>query len=137
MKKAIVIIIAAALAFSAFIITANAAADPPKLVYEPVTVTARIGTDVEMRTVAEGSDLVFKWSMLTCEDGNDHVFDLTDKSGVAAFEKNDGSGKMKISFKTNKLDNNRTEGLLIIENIIEFNYGAILYVHAEDDSGHW
>lgn len=135
MKKAIVIIIAAALAFSAFIITANAAADPPKLVYEPVTVTARIGTDVEMRTVAEGSDLVFKWSMLTCEDGNDHVFDLTDKSGVAAFEKNDGSGKMKISFKTNKLDNNRTEGLLIIENIIEFNYGATVMCTVSNGSG--
>ena len=135
MKKAIVIIIAAALAFSVFIITANAAADPPKLVYEPVTVTARIGTDVEMRTVAEGSDLVFKWSMLTCEDGNDHVFDLTDKSGVAAFEKNDGSGKMKISFKTNKLDNNRTEGLLIIENIIEFNYGATVMCTVSNGSG--
>ena len=135
MKKAIAIIIAAALAFSAFIITANAAADPPKLVYEPVTVTARIGTDVEMRTVAEGSDLVFKWSMLTCEDGNDHIFDLTDKSGVAAFEKNDGSGKMKISFKTNKLDNNRTEGLLIIENIIGFNYGATVMCTVSNGSG--
>lgn len=135
MKKAIVIIIAAALAFSAFIITANAAADPPKLVYEPVTVTARIGTDVEMRTVAEGSDLVFKWSMLTCEDGKDHFFDLTDKSGVTAFENHDGSGKMKISFKTNKLDNNRTEGLLIIENIIEFNYGATVMCTVSNGSG--
>ncbi|MBQ1846501.1 MAG: hypothetical protein II135_00715, partial [Clostridia bacterium] len=135
MKKAFVIIIAAAFALSAFIVTANAAADPPKLVYEPVTVTARIGTDVETRTVAEGSDLVFKWSLLTCEDGNDHVFDLTEKAGVTAFEKLDGTGKMKVSFKTNKLEKNRTEALLIIDNIIEFNYGVTVMCTVSNGGG--
>ena len=126
MKKIIVFLMAAVMIMTSFSLSPAAVSekDLPILVYEPLTMTVRHGGRAVLSTTAEGDDLVFSWLMQTSEGGEDKTFDFSKEAGVKGFEALDGTGKMKVTFKTEKLENKRVRHQLIIDNICDFNYGA-------------
>lgn len=127
MKKIIVLLMAAVMIVSCFSVSSVAVSDDdlPTLIYEPMTCTVRTGKSAVLSVTAEGKDLVFSWLMQTSEGGEDRTFDFSKDAGVKGFEALDGTGKMKVTFKTETLENNRVKHQLIIDNIREFNYGAV------------
>ncbi len=127
MKKIIVFLMAAVMILASFTVSPVAVSDDdlPTLVYEPVTCTVRTGERAVLSVTASGDDLVFSWLMQTSEGGEDRTFDFTKDAGVKGFEALDGTGKMKVSFKTENLENGRVKHQLIIDNIRDFNYGAV------------
>lgn len=127
MKKIIVFLMAAVMILASFTVSPVAVSDDdlPTLVYEPVTCTVRTGERAVLSVTASGDDLVFSWLMQTSEGGEDRTFDFTKDAGVKGFEALDGTGKMKVTFKTETLENGRVKHQLIIDNIRDFNYGAV------------
>ncbi|MBO4423436.1 MAG: hypothetical protein J5879_08345 [Clostridia bacterium] len=136
MKKITAVLLVLTIALSAFVITANAETEKPKLVYEPATVTARPGSRVVLETVAQGKDLHFSWLVQTSEAGVDKTFDFSKQAGINGFESLDGKGKMKVSFKTEKLDGDQVKHDLIIDNIIDTNYGISATCTVANDAGY-
>ena len=135
MKKISVILLAAALIIPLFIINANAAEDAPALVYEPFTHTVQVGSTAVSSVTATGGGLQFYWTVSICDKGYDEVFDLSKSSDVNAFQKLDKTGKMKVSENVEKLENGRTKCSLIVDNIIEFNYGLLVRCTVKNSQG--
>ena len=138
MKKITAVIISLLLILPSLMITTPVSAsgyEPPKLVYEPITMTIKTGSQAVLTVVAEGEGLRFAWVIATSEAGQDHTFYIDHKEAIDGFQALDGKGKMKVSFKEEKLENNRVSHQLIIDNIIDFNYGAAVTCTVSNEHG--
>lgn len=92
----------------------------PTLVHEPATVTVKPGSKAVLKTVASGKDLHFSWTVEVYPNG---TFDLSKEAGVKGLEKLDNKGKMKVSMKTYNSGTDEVTAELIIDGVIETNYG--------------
>ena len=137
MKRIMVFLLVVTMCFSAVTFTASASeSELPKLIYEPFTMTVKTRSQAVVSVTASGDGLKFSWLMQTSEDGKDHTFDFTKDAGIKAFEALDSEGKMKVSFKTEDLGDKKVRHQLIIDNIIEFNYGAKATCTVANDAGY-
>ena len=121
MKKITAVIISLLLIIPALSVGSFASAadaEPPRLVYEPVTATVKTGDRVVISTVAQGKDLRFTWVLRTTEGGTAKQYELSKLAGIEDFQNLDTKGKMKISFKNEKLGDDQVRYSVIIDNMI-------------------
>ncbi|MBO4422538.1 MAG: hypothetical protein J5879_03805 [Clostridia bacterium] len=137
MKKIVSVMISLLLMFSAFSLTAavSAAGIAPKLVYEPFTATVKPGERVVLTTVAQGSGLSFLWRVRTSGGEGDKIYDLSNSSEISAFEALDTKGKMKVSFKTENLEDDKVKSEVIIDDIINFTAGLGVFCKVSNKYG--
>ncbi len=136
MKK-ISVILAFVMVFSLFAalgFTVSAAGEEvPKLVHEPATITVNQGSKAVLKTVASGKNLHFSWIATVDPKG---TFDLSKAAGVKALEALDGSGKMKVSMKTYQSGTDEYTAELIIDGVIDTNYGIACVCTVANDAGY-
>ncbi len=119
--------------FAALGFTVSAAGEEvPKLVHEPATITVNQGSKAVLKTVASGKNLHFSWIATVDPKG---TFDLSKAAGVKALEALDGSGKMKVSMKTYQSGTDEYTAELIIDGVIDTNYGIACVCTVSNDAG--
>lgn len=120
--------------FAALGFTVSAAGEEvPKLVHEPATITVNQGSKAVLKTVASGKNLHFSWIATVDPKG---TFDLSKAAGVKALEALDGSGKMKVSMKTYQSGTDEYTAELIIDGVIDTNYGIACVCTVSNDAGY-
>ena len=110
-------------------------AELPRLIYEPVAATVRTGDRVVLSAAAQGKDLRFSWVLRTNEIGASKSYELSKLSGIEEFQNLDTTGKMKVSFKNEKLGDDQVKYSVIIDNMIYLKNNMAVFCTVSNAAG--